>query len=532
MKASVITATGILVASTAGAITPAVDQVAPAASEGARTILHYWHSPDRAWAAETPKGHFSGLENPTRRDYFSLALPVGATTNDAPKGRALVVLLHGRNGGRFMDGSMSCIGGATNPDSVFYAPPDAYAMGCDSLANLLSDYWYGALPPPRTIYSDAVGNLSCAGDLLKPVGGHHGACDAKSLGMTVLGGEGPEYYLKSDCTHWGQYIYVGFRWGFMDGDMFKGPCREPWRTYHSDPSMTCLKWNLSHENAVVKRILAEIEWVVSTYGIDRDRIYLVGNSMGGQAALAIGMTHGEIFAAVNANVPATIWYAAARLGFVDEKGEDVSEGEFRQPAADPPPVFDWSGSNDTWSRQHDVIYRNVDRFRFPYTGWWGAFGHCGSISEARKRNPMVLKGVDFFSIRRDQPYVVFSKASCNDALPWPETDCVRDGDSRVLVVNGIEQKSGWLVRREGSPESGQWNAWLRGRVLVDAPKRLEAEVWIATEDELPAPGVKRPESATAEVVFRRLKNFPREEGLKPVSVSLRLGRREKIVLKR
>lgn len=517
-------------ASPSSAFAPVVDGFTPAAKEGLRGVLHYRHRPDRAWAAETPKGHFSGLENPDRLDYFTLALPVGATTNDAPKGRPLVVLLHGRNGGRFMDGSATCIGGANNPDSVFYAPPDAYAMGCDSLANLLSDYWYGAFPPPRTIYSDTVGNLACAGDLLKPLGGHHGACDAKSLGMTVIGGAGPEYYLRSDCTHWGQYIYVGFRWGFMDGDMFKGPCKEPWRTYHSDPSMTCLKWNLSHENAVVKRLLAEIEWVISTYGIDRDRVYLVGNSMGGQAALAIGLTHGEIFAAVNANVPATIWYAAARLGFVDENGDDVAAESFRQPEADPPPVFDWSGSNDTWSRQHDVIYRNADRFLFPYVGWWGAFGHCGSIAQAREKNPILLKGVDFFSIRRDRPYVVFSEASCNDQLPWPEADCVRDGEARVQVVDGVEQKSGWLKRREGSPASGQWNAWLRGRVLVDERDRLEAEVWIATEDELPTSGLKRPESATAKVAFRRLARFPREKGIKPVSVTLRLGERSRVVL--
>jgi len=56
------------------------------------------------------------------------------------------------------------------------------------------------------------------------------------------------------------------------------------------------------------------------YGIDRNRVYLAGNSMGGQGALALGLPHGEVFAAIHANVPATIWLPAARLGFLAPDG--------------------------------------------------------------------------------------------------------------------------------------------------------------------------------------------------------------------
>ena len=69
-----------------------------------------------------------------------------------------------------------------------------------------------------------------------------------------------------------------------------------------------------------KRILDTVEWTVRKLGIDRNRVYICGNSMGGQAAEAIGLAHGEVFAAVNANVPATCWFAAARLGFVKADG--------------------------------------------------------------------------------------------------------------------------------------------------------------------------------------------------------------------
>lgn len=486
-------------------IDPQLEKATPqqALTVAGRTVLRYRHAPDPAWAAETPKDFLSGLENKKRRDHFTLVLPQDATPTNPPTGRALVVLLHGRNGGRFMNASDSCIGGVGDPDSPFYTPPDAYALGVDALANLLSDEWYGAMPPPKTIYDDSVGNLFAAG-------GKDGANEAKELGMTVL----PAPWAQSDYTHWGPNRYAGYLWeNAVYGELFEGPRREPFRFYRSAPQMTCLKWNLCHENAVVKRILDEIEWTVRTYGIDRNRIYAVGNSMGGQAALTFALTHGEIFAAVNADVPATIWYPVARAGFVDERGDDVAAAAFVQPAADPAPIFDWSGSDDAWSRAHDVLYRNCDRFRLAITGWWGAFGHCGSLAAARRKNDLVFRGVDFFSLRRDRAYVVFSKADCNDVLPWPETSCATGAEGEApKVVNGIELKAGRLVRRTGSPEAGQWNGWLRGEVVVDEPDRLEADVWLATAAEIPSTQLTRPTAATADVSFRRLQKFPHAKG--------------------
>lgn len=470
-----------------------------------RTVLRFCHEADPAWAAETPKGFLSGLENPKRRDHFTIVLPKDADAANAPAGRALVVILHGRNGGRFMNASDSCVGGVADPNTPFYAPPDAYALGCDSLANLLSDIWYGSMPPPKTIYSDSPGNLAFAA---------HGdsAGDYKALGMTLMTGN----WAACDYTHWGETRYAGLMWeSNIFGDLFDGPRKGQFPHYRSAPEMTCVKWNRAHENAVMKRILDEIEWTVRKYGIDRNRIYVTGNSMGGQAALALGLTHGEVFAAVNANVPATIWFPVARAGFVDEAGEDIAADRFVAPEADPAVIFDWSGSNDAWSREHDVLYRNLNRFRFAITGWWGAYGHCGNVAAARKENDLVCKGMDFFSIRRDRAYVVFSNADCNDPLPWPEKACSpgREGE-KVAVLNGVELAAGKLERREGSPAAGQWNAWLKGSVVTDEPGRLEADVWIATEAEIPSAQFKRPAAAKTDVSFRRLQKFPHARGAK------------------
>src|SRR5271165_7098455 len=51
-----------------------------------------------------------------------------------------------------------------------------------------------------------------------------------------------------------------------------------------------------------KRVIDTVKWVTKQYGIDENRVYLCGNSMGGSGTLGIGMRHGDVFAAIKANV--------------------------------------------------------------------------------------------------------------------------------------------------------------------------------------------------------------------------------------
>ena len=55
-----------------------------------------------------------------------------------------------------------------------------------------------------------------------------------------------------------------------------------------------------------KRVIDTVKWVIKQYGIDENRVYLCGNSMGGSGTLGIGMRHGDVFAAIKANVPAEV----------------------------------------------------------------------------------------------------------------------------------------------------------------------------------------------------------------------------------
>lgn len=376
-------------------------------------------------------------------DWFALMKPVDGDV----EGRPLLVALHGRGGG-----AVSFMGvnfGGTNS-----TPGDFYAIALDCRENALNDFWWGAT----------------VGFILAPYN---------------------EYY----------YSFIGG--ATMYGELNMGPSLEKFK-YHRT---ACLDWCQRGEPPCMKRVLDTVEWAVRKFKIDRNRIYLCGNSMGGQGALAIGLRHGEVFAAVNANVPATIVYPAAQMGFIDVNGRDVDAASFTAPTYDPPICLDWSGSNDAWSRDHDIMYRNMDRFRFQYLGWWGDYGHCGDYAAARAKNDTLCRTIDWLEVRKDEAYPAFANADSNSALPWPQKGWLAADGSGGKVVGGVETAKGTITPRDGGDLVGQWNGWFRWEVVEDSADALKMRLWIANEDELPSATFKRPTSAQVDVSPRRLQNF-------------------------
>ena len=483
-----------------------------------RKVVHYEFRPTAegiaAWTSDAHPGYLTGFEDPNRVDYFAVALPQKTPLANPPAGRGLVVQLHGRCGGAAGDKSLSVIGSTDRPNSVFYAPADMYALSLECLENIFSDYWYGSMPPPETVNKASI-TLNAGAKVThwdSKVAHALRRYSWEDMGMEVTEDVSRADYNGSAGRASDAYIISAY--GFQ-GEIFSGPKKGAFAHYSRREAMTCIRWN-SKESPVVRKLLDTIEWVVRKYDIDRNKIYITGNSMGGQGALALGMTHGEIFAAVNANVPATVWFAAARLGLVNEDGSDKPLSQVSQPAYDPPPVFDWSGSDDAWSRDHDVIYRNADRMRFHYQGWWGNYGHCDSVATARATNDVTFVGVDVFSFARNRPYAVFSGSNVNTPLPWPQDNYVDgdSGESEVPVSGGTEQASGYLTRRAGTPAIGQWNAFVKADIVTETASKLEADLWIPGESELPTTMYERPEIAVANVSFRRLQNFPHGAGQK------------------
>ncbi len=271
---------------------------------------------------------------------------------------------------------------------------------------------------------------------------------------------------------------------------------------YAGPTVADVPRLLKGETSCERRIMDTVEWTIRTFGIDRERVYICGNSMGGQAAEAIGLAHGEVFAAVNANVPATCWFAAARLGFVKPDGTD-DEAWTTERFADPPLLVDWSGVDDVWSRGREVIYRNVAKRKWAMLGLWGDYGHCDDVLAAREKNDLVEK-FDWLSVRRNEAYPAFTNAGSDDVLPWP--------------FSAWRPKKAWLGGWHGDIVSaemkiaerakvcGQVNAFFRWKVLADSQERLEMELRIASAEELSTRHFTPPTWTDADVTVWRVQS--------------------------
>ena len=225
---------------------------------------------------------------------------------------------------------------------------------------------------------------------------------------------------------------------------------------------------------VEKRVLAEIAWVVETYKIDPNRIYLCGNSMGASGTLGIGMRNGDVFAAIKANVPAGIWHAFDRL----QLAESTVPAGFKIP--DPPVCLDYSAPNDDWSLGHEALFAAVEARKYSYIAYWGNFGHESRDSNVMKVNDL-FKTFDWTEIRKNAAYPVFTKASTDDKIPWPE--------------------------RAADAPAGQRGAYFRWNNLVDTESAFEMELRLATADELKSTLFQIPVRSTADVTLRRLQKF-------------------------
>lgn len=415
-------------------------------------VVWFDHTYDPSWGGAYPE----------QEDRFCVALPA----DGEQAGRPLLVVLHSRGGGKA--GIRETVGALGAPGGVAFCPTNFYALVLDCMGDVsrkdkdhtvLNDFWWGAMPPG----TDANGNSGY--DMAK--------------------------------------AYWTFIYGTLMGELFNGPTKGPWKN-PLHPAETCLEWLAKGEPPASRRVMDTVEWVVRRYRIDRNRIYLCGNSMGGQGALGIGLPHGEVFAAIDGNVPATIWYPAMRMGFVDTDGNDVPEADYAPPKHDPPFLVDWSGSDDAWSRDHDVLYRNMSRFRFGMVGWWGDYGHCGSIAEARRKNDLV-ETFPWLEIRKNEAYPAFTSASTDDALPWPQESWRDSG--KTTTRGGIETVDAGLTPRAGCATNGQVNAWFRWKVMADTPEAFEIELRIGDAQEIPTARFERPSVSYVDVTPRRIQNF-------------------------
>lgn len=228
---------------------------------------------------------------------------------------------------------------------------------------------------------------------------------------------------------------------------------------------------------VEKRVIDTIKWTIGKYSIDENRVYGIGNSMGGSGVLGIGIPHGDIFAAIKANVPAGVRHAADRAAL-----DTVPPEGFFIP--DPPITIDYSAQNDSWSEGHEILYDGMKEKRYPLLGFWGAFGHANDNAVIEKENDLI-HAFDIFSVRKDAAYPVFTNASTDDTIPWPN-----DTDSKA---------------------SGQVNAFFRWENLYDESDGFSMRIRLLRQEEWNS-RIVFPKESTADVTVRRIQRFHLNSG--------------------
>lgn len=233
------------------------------------------------------------------------------------------------------------------------------------------------------------------------------------------------------------------------------------------------------------RILATIEWVVTKFNVDRNRIYLQGYSMGGSGSLGLGMCRGDIFAAMWIGVPATIDHVVHRMGFPpDPPAKAPAELAYLRKVSgyglpDAPPIVDFMSQTDQWCRQQSSFLRIAQQGKHSVVVAWGPYGH----SRDYKVTDGAARSFPWLDIRRNVAYPVFSGATTDQTYPG--------------------------YKGAGPDQVGQINAYFRWKVRVDTVNRFSVDLWLVDPASLPKP-TKAPKESTADVTLRRRQWFATE----------------------
>ena len=229
---------------------------------------------------------------------------------------------------------------------------------------------------------------------------------------------------------------------------------------------------------VEKRVMDTVAWAIKRYKIDPNRVYLSGNSMGGSGTLGIGMRHGDVFAAIKANVPAGVEHVSERMFFPPKS---IPEGVT---LPDPPICINYSAQNDGWSVGHDRFARAMNDRKYALFLYWGPFGHANNSAKIMEVNDLI-DSFDWLTEKKNEAYPVFTNASVNSKLPWP--DNLKNADP------------------------GQVNAFFRWRTLQDTAEAMEVSLFLFSPKNLKT-SFEIPSEARADVTFRRLQNFKLKPG--------------------
>jgi predicted esterase len=246
-----------------------------------------------------------------------------------------------------------------------------------------------------------------------------------------------------------------------------------WGGMHAKDESLIKKNSGGAPTPVERRVIDCVKWVIATYAIDPNRVYLCGNSMGGSGTLGIGMRNGDVFAAIKANVPAGIEHVSHRMYFPPQTLPKDSK------IPDPPVAVDYSAQNDGWSFGHERFVKAMNDRKYALYFYWGPFGHANNSASIMKVNDLI-NSFDWLAVKKNEAYPVFANASGNSKVPWPDNV------------------------KETTP--GQVNAFYRWKNVRDAKDNFEMSLYLATPEDLKT-AFEIPREASADVSLRRIQNM-------------------------
>ena len=101
--------------------------------------------------------------------------------------------------------------------------------------------------------------------------------------------------------------------------------------------------------------------------------------------------------------------------------------------------------------------------------YWGPFGHANNHEQIMKVNDLI-NSFDWLSVKKNEAYPVFTNASTNDPLPWPD--------------------------QLADKKPGQINAFFRWKNVPDTPDAVEMSLFLVKpsrpQDDVHDPERKRP----------------------------------------
>ena len=117
--------------------------------------------------------------------------------------------------------------------------------------------------------------------------------------------------------------------------------------------------------------------------------------------------------------------------------------------------------------------------KYPLYLYWGPFGHANNHARIMQVNDLI-NSFDWLSIRKNKAYAVFSNASCNDKLPWPDN--------------------------RSDKSSGQINAFFRWKIISDNLNQITLSLYLTDPNALKTK-FPIPREATADISIRRIQNM-------------------------